>query len=1069
MKRILSILLTVVLLGVSCIVPTLASEPATWMYDFNNGEVPASSSLKSQRKTSSLTASVQDGQLSLSGTIDSSVTQTNTYISFYIPVDGLKVDTEYSVSGKYKLTNGTINSLMFGSFGGAGLSGTNGAAYSNNYKPINNKSTSVMNDFAVFSGKFTTTSTTASGKTGVDNTNPEYLIIGMYSAAISPDTTITLLVDDLAFAEATNDKIEVKAVSSDEAMGKATVTKYNSSSTDFVKGEDAVFSAIPTDGYEFTNWTDENGNSISGKTSYLASNLSDNLTLTANFKKADYLSVVYDYESNALNSEIFGNTKRYTWRHLGSFNTTDAIEGGTSYQISQDPEFIDQSGVRRGYLAEDTAYMLKAGNVYHITLSYKALERSNTNLGISLAAITGEPKSDIRDKKLLTSAGKEAIFYVSSENLTNVQFVVTPQSDGYLAYYTTNIVDFTLLIDNITITEVIDDTDGNSLVTAVTDAQMGDVTVTNSVDAFGDLIARGESAIFNATAKEGYSFKEWQDANGNTVSNNRAYQIDNVQEPVTLIAVFEKLAEGEVQDGQYVIDFEVTPNATFRDNRADATSTAVIVTDGINGKSLEFTAEYNEKDNHYTSYFIKMNGLKANAVYDVKGKYQVTDGALPTLRVGLIAFNSGATQGYTQSGEYLAVTTSTPVMSEAAEFNGFIQTDQTDAPIYLVISTSTVNKVTFRIDDIELSESNYQPFYGHGDEPKKETVINFDDYYITTTRPNQIRVDAAPARDGVETDALHILPTTDLGPAILNWGTTTTNRDRWFTVPVKENTLYKWSMWVYIPSISSTWAGNIPYMNYWIDYQTNTAISLKYMEERDEWVKLERTFTTKPGQTKISMTFNAGEEPKEMWLDDFRITEIDPGTMVATDLSYCEEPYNLLAKQEQYSDILAGKSGVYEIKTDPSAQYTFGVTTVGGNSGSKVYLSFDGKTVMPQSEANAPFAFVNANATRLGTELVSASSGVMYLVIENPDNSMQIENIQLFKTKSIGTDRDMGYETDPNLPDPVLTVEKLLPIGEEYEASPATGDYSAVLPAMIIAITALITILLIEFLRKERF
>jgi len=275
-------------------------------------------------------------------------------------------------------------------------------------------------------------------------------------------------------------------------------------------------------------------------------------------------------------------------------------------------------------------------------------------------------------------------------------------------------------------------------------------------------------------------------------------------------------------------------------------------------------------------------------------------------------------------------------------------------------------------------------------------------------------------------------------------------------------------MWVYIPSIRPNWGGNIDYMEYNIDYVNKVSLSLKYMEERDEWVKLEKTFTTKPGQTKLSMNFNAGETPKEMWLDDFRITEIDSGSTVDTVLSYCEYQYNLFKSSKDYNDILSGKSGVYEIKTSPSSQYTFGVTTIGGNSNSKVYLSFDGEALMPQSEENAPLAIAKMNTTRLGTELVSPQNGIMYLVIENPDNAMQIQNIQLFKTKSLSTSRDMGYENNPNLPEHKLNVETLKLIGEGGEGnSPATGDYKTLLPALFIVIISLAALCFIGFRKKE--
>jgi len=420
----------------SLIVPTLATEPAVWQYDFNGGAVPSSSQLKFSRATSLLSASVQNGALSLSGTIAQTVTQTNTYISFYIPVSGLKVDTVYNVSGKYKLTSGSINSLVFGSFGGAGLSGTNGAAYSNSYTAINYKQTSVMSDFVTFSGTFTSTSTTASGKQGVDNTNPEYLTIGMYSASISPGTTITLLVDDLVFAEAADNKVEVSALSSNPNMGTATVTKSGSNTTDFVKGDDAIFSAIPKDGYEFVNWTDSEGRSLSNKTSYKFLNLTEDTTLTANFKKADYLSVTYDYESSAFDVEKFGANKRYTWKHKATVNSSaDAIEG-SSLQLELCPPEDPGTGVKRGYLAEDKAYMLKAGNLYHLEITAKALKIGSTPIDISLVTLkNGDPTAAIRDNPIKKQNGSAAVFYTSSNQSTTTQMVIKPSVDGYLAYY----------------------------------------------------------------------------------------------------------------------------------------------------------------------------------------------------------------------------------------------------------------------------------------------------------------------------------------------------------------------------------------------------------------------------------------------------------------------------------------------------------------------------------------------------------------------------------------------------------------------------------------------------------
>lgn len=70
----------------------------------------------------------------------------------------------------------------------------------------------------------------------------------------------------------------------DTAMGNVTINGEKTDSAEVVRGGSAVLKAIPNDGYEFINWTDENGEELSTGETYTVSRVYEGFSATANFK-----------------------------------------------------------------------------------------------------------------------------------------------------------------------------------------------------------------------------------------------------------------------------------------------------------------------------------------------------------------------------------------------------------------------------------------------------------------------------------------------------------------------------------------------------------------------------------------------------------------------------------------------------------------------------------------------------------------------------------------------------------------------------------------------------------------
>ncbi len=363
------------------------------------------------------------------------------------------------------------------------------------------------------------------------------------------------------------------------------------------------------------------------------------------------------------------------------------------------------------------------------------------------------------------------------------------------------------------------------------------------------------------------------------------------------------------------------------------------------------------------------------------------------------------------------------------------------------------------LDDINLILTNYQAFNGYNG-PQDKVSINFDDYAIALSNP-ATEIVPAPAYNGQVSNALHSVPGDYSHSQTLNPGTTTTYSDPVFTIPVKENTLYRFSLRAYLQS-KTTDKVYLRYCAVHIDYKTSNIMHLEKTVSgvNNQWINFEKQFCTAAGQTQISIFINFGNNLKDLYLDDICLEEMQPGVVDNTALSYCENPFDLLQKNSAaLAAIASGKSSVTQLQLEPSTLYTFGATVQGNNA--EVYLSTNGSDPLNSSSATQSYTgriVASGTKTRTGYQFVSPIDGNVYLVLKN-NGSLTLQNVQLFKTKSLsGSAKDIGKENDPNIaPEQIGEVTELVAIGSVAEQNlynnqtPETGD-TGILPAAIILV-----------------
>lgn len=502
----------------------------------------------------------------------------------------------------------------------------------------------------------------------------------------------------------------------------------------------------------------------------------------------------------------------------------------------------------------------------------------------------------------------------------------------------------------------------------------------------------------------------------------------------------------------------------------------------------------------------KMEGVEAGKSYAFSFKFLMPAGSTissigkPFWYSGIYAagtkYNETGTMGIPDTSAAIAVG-SDPLKANvtAGQWHDYriefgVPEDQTD--LWFNMSYWWAAGFTLYYDDIKLEELPYEvkPLLYHDyDNPPVVTEITFDDNRPYSFQASStMKIDKAPERDGKQTNALRIMKGDHSVNAFLNWNSVvgqwgneeaTKDSDPVFTIPVKENTLYNFSVWMYLEE-----GGRIIYGDLFPDYNGHRTLVVKLPallnKKAGQWVKYEDSFQTTTGQTKASVTVNFGKEiSNDVWFDDIRLEEQLPGVLDgAEDGTYCEEPYNQIS-EEMIEKITSAKTGAYELQLAPSALYTFGITASGSNKTS-VYLSLDGVNPLEAQNNLGIGSVISPNATekRYGYTFITNNTGKMYVVVKNPDNSLKLSTPQVFLTNVANTGESMGYTEDPNVERMEYDVIDLVVDGQKNSAndtndtadsdlSPQTGETNTALVVMLLSVVSALIALLAITKRKE--
>jgi len=313
----------------------------------------------------------------------------------------------------------------------------------------------------------------------------------------------------------------------------------------------------------------------------------------------------------------------------------------------------------------------------------------------------------------------------------------------------------------------------------------------------------------------------------------------------------------------------------------------------------------------------------------------------------------------------------------------------------------------FAVEEVETDQTVAPYFDTWGDEPLGDYLIDFDSKTYSFPE-NTIEVVKGPERDSESTNTLHVIGGEYASGVFPKFHPVRQGIDPLFTLKVKPNTLYEYSFWIYIDEDATY----VPWLQFYYDYAANGYILLTKTKDIGKWMHYTVKFTTKADQYATTLAFNASEKPYDMWIDDFRVKEILPGTIGSLEnAGYSEDMHNVLIKQNFFNKIKEGKSASYKVSVTPSTQYTFGINIESlKKSDSRIFLSYNGVDPIAPSEEGAPVAQFKSNGQngRYSFDFVSDSTGIVYVVIENNDGALKFNEPALFKYATLSMGRYAG-------------------------------------------------------------
>ncbi|MBP3353704.1 MAG: discoidin domain-containing protein [Bacteroidales bacterium] len=379
-------------------------------------------------------------------------------------------------------------------------------------------------------------------------------------------------------------KYNVSLSVNDPLMGTATASETG----EMFKYTEVTFTATPTDGYEFVNWTID-GEEVSRENPYVAS-IEATAEYVANFRlapvklaligaessMAHYSTATADKMIDGIYDTYFDTSNRQTNYEEVTVTVTLAEESfvgdvkinfiagyrpnAGKIQVSTDGEtWTDVEGSEFTYDDVEECGSTSYGTIYRTTVDAKGAmakyvrmyvtEKGNSYLTICEFEVYEAPVN-VAARTISVSVNDDTMgtAYIAIEGITEVtnqtaavKMVAVPNGIGY------KFINWTLNGEEVaTSTSFVDRTEGDKAYVAnfivkpqfavsatSIDENKGTVEATQTGDVY-----EGESVTFSATAADGYKFVAWK--SGDEVVSELSVYTVTVTEAISLVATFER-------------------------------------------------------------------------------------------------------------------------------------------------------------------------------------------------------------------------------------------------------------------------------------------------------------------------------------------------------------------------------------------------------------------------------------------------------------------------------------------------------------------------------------------------
>ncbi|MFP4042660.1 MAG: InlB B-repeat-containing protein, partial [Bacteroidales bacterium] len=310
-------------------------------------------------------------------------------------------------------------------------------------------------------------------------------------------------------------------------------------SGEYQEDEEVTLTAIPNEGYEFVNWTDEDDEIVSEETEFNYKTSNEDMTFTANFEEIPTYSLTLVAEPEE-GGEVQGSGEYQEDEEV----TLTAIpnEGYEFVNWTDEDDEIVSEEAEFNYRTtnENTTFTANFVNIYEVTFD---IESGN---GILEATANGE---QINSSVELT-AGTELVFTATPDDEWQVdEWLINEEpADTEDEIYTID-----SLADNMDIKVVFEEIP-TYILSLDADPEEG-----GEVNGDGEY-KEGDEITVTANTNEEYEFVNWTDENQEELSDENEFIFTMPNENITLTANFENLATSINSDMSENTD--IYPNPT---------------------------------------------------------------------------------------------------------------------------------------------------------------------------------------------------------------------------------------------------------------------------------------------------------------------------------------------------------------------------------------------------------------------------------------------------------------------------------------------------------------------------